>query len=104
MDRENHFLPKSKLLELINTISSERLEKEVTKNLQNYAEKFTSDVISRSILFSKHRGSNTVESEDILFTVEKEFDYNFGTRQISNVVNLPTDEHKERMAELSRHK
>lgn len=104
MDRENHFLPKSKLNTFMSTYGNERLSPEVSLNLQNLSEKFLSDVINRTILFTKHRGSDEITSDDILFTVEKEFDFSFGNRQIRNVKNLPTDEHKEKMAEISKNK
>lgn len=104
MDRENHFTPKSKILQLINQISTERLEKEVTKNIQNYAEKFVGDVVNRSSMIAKHKQSDIVTSDDILFTVEKEFDFSFGSRVIKSANNAPLEEHKEKLAEISKQK
>ncbi|KAM0675594.1 hypothetical protein GVAV_000961 [Gurleya vavrai] len=104
MERENHFVPKSKINNLLTQLSKEKITPEANANLQNLCEKFVSDVINRAMMFAKHRGSDEVTSDDILFTAEKEFDYSFGIRQIKQNKNVPLDEHKEKMAEISKGK
>lgn len=104
MDRENHFVPKSKILRLIDQISKERVEKDVSRNIQNYAEKVVNDVINRSAMIAKHKQSDIITSDDILFTVEKEFDFSFGNRVIRNTRNQPLEEHKEKVADISKQK
>ncbi|EJW02841.1 hypothetical protein EDEG_02782 [Edhazardia aedis USNM 41457] len=104
MDRENFFIPKQKMVDLFNRNNKEKIEKEVIQGMQMFSEKFVSDILNRTILFTKHRGSNIITSEDILFTVEKEFDYSFGGRFIKGSKSLPTDDHVEKMAEISRQK
>lgn len=104
MDREKHFLPKSKLFDFINTISKEKLEKDVAENIQNFAEKFLSDIINRSAVLARHKGNDTITKEDVTLLVEKELDYSFGNRIISGVKNPINDDHKEKLADISKNK
>jgi histone H3/H4 len=104
MNSEDHFLPKMKIMELVSQISQERMEKEVVSGIQAFSEKFLSDILNRTCLISRHRGNDMVLPEDILFTVEKEFDYSFGSREICDAGRVPTSEHIERIAEIHRQK
>lgn len=104
MDREHHFLPKSKLSSFTNTINNEKMTGDVSMSIQNLSEKFVSDIINRTVLFTKHRESEEITAEDIYFTAEKEFDYAFGLRQIRQTKNKPLEEHKEKLAEISKSK
>lgn len=104
MDREHHFMPKSKLSAFVSTLGNEKITSDVSTSMQNLAEKFVSDIINRTILFTKHRGSEEITSEDIFFTVEKEFDFAFGVHQIRQTKNKPAEEHKEKLAEISKSK
>ncbi|CAD25179.1 TRANSCRIPTION INITIATION FACTOR TFIID 20/15kDa SUBUNIT [Encephalitozoon cuniculi GB-M1] len=98
MSIEHHFLCPKKLLKLCN----KKIDKDVIRNLQLLTEKFLSDIIHRSALLCKHKGKSTVDNTDIRFVIEKDFDYSFGTREIQGTTSLPTAEHLERMAEISR--
>ncbi|ADM11143.1 putative transcription initiation factor TFIID subunit TAF12-like protein [Encephalitozoon intestinalis ATCC 50506] len=98
MNIEHHFLCPKKLLKLCN----KKIDKDVIRNLQLLTEKFLSDIIHRSALLCKHKGKNIVDNGDIRFIIEKDFDYSFGGREIQGSKSLPTSEHLERMAEISR--
>jgi hypothetical protein len=71
-------------------------------NLQLFSEKYISDLINRTYLISRHRGNDVILPEDILFTLEKEFDYSFGNREVQNIRKTPTNEHIDKLAEISR--
>lgn len=97
---ENHFLPSDKLQKA----SKRKIEPDVIKSVQNYAEKILTDIINRSSLLSKHNGKDLIDASDISVVIEKDFDYSLGLRAILEEQNLPTNEHTERIAEISRQK
>lgn len=98
MNIEHHFLCPKRLLRLCN----KKVDKDVVRNLQLLTEKFLSDIIHRAALLCKHKAKNIVDSSDIRFVIEKDFDYSFGGREIQGATSLPAGEHVERMAEISR--
>lgn len=98
MSIENHFLCPKKFLKVVN----KKMDKEVIKNMQLLTEKFLSDIINRSALLCKHKGKEAIDNSDICFVIEKDFDYSFGAREIQESGKLPSNEHVERMAEISR--
>ena len=105
MDAENHFLSPKKLqrfLKLCNKDAGTKIDHEVVKNLQQLIEKFLSDIIHRSALLSKHKGKNIIERSEIQLIIEKDFDYSFGAREILGSNSMPSNEHIEKMAEISR--
>lgn len=98
MNIDHHFLCPKKLVRMTN----KKMDKEVIKSTQLLTEKFLLDIISRSSILCKHKGKDVIDTEDLAFVVEKDFDYSFGIREILNMKNLPTNEHVERMGEISR--
>ncbi|KAH9411995.1 hypothetical protein HK407_02g04430 [Ordospora pajunii] len=105
MDAEHHFLcPKKlqKFLKLCNKNMVTKMDNEVVKNLQLLIEKFLSDIIHRSALLCKHKGKSIIEKSEIQLIIEKDFDYSFGAREIQGSSNVPSNEHTEKMAEISR--
>lgn len=100
MNTESHFLLPENLLRLTN----KKIDFDVIKNTQSFSEKVLTDIINRSALLSRHADSDVIDVNEIMFVVEKDFDYSFGLRNIMKESALPTNEHIERMAELSRQK
>ncbi|WUR03311.1 transcription initiation factor TFIID subunit 12 (TAF12) [Vairimorpha necatrix] len=98
MNIENHFIDAKKLLKLTN----KRMEKDVIKNVQLLSEKFILDIINRASMLCRHKGKSVLDTSEVSFVVEKDFDYSFGTREIMNMNPQPSNEHIEKMAELSR--
>lgn len=97
---DNHFLPSDK----IQKASGKKLDPEVIKSTQSYAEKILIDIINRSALLSKHNDSDVIDVSEISVVVEKDFDFSFGLRNILEEQNGPANEHIERIAEISRQK
>ncbi|TBU08905.1 putative subunit A of transcription initiation factor TFIID [Hamiltosporidium magnivora] len=105
MDNDSHFLPKQKILSLNSLIKvNNKIDQDVLNNLQQFSEKFVSDILNRTYLVTKHRQSDVITSNDIMFVVEKEFDYSFGQRTHFPYNSVPSTEHTDRIAEVSKHK
>ena len=100
MNSDSHFLPPENLVKVTN----KKIDFDVIKNTQSYSEKVITDIINRSALLVRHADSDTIDVAEISIIVEKDFDYSFGLRNILVEKNLPSNEHVERMAELSRQK
>ncbi|KAF7684338.1 Transcription initiation factor TFIID subunit 12 [Astathelohania contejeani] len=100
-DNEKHFMPKTKLKKLN---PSYRIDQDVLAILQQFSEKFIGDIINRTHLITKHRGADTMTADDIMFTIEKEFDYSFGNRSIITQKKPPTIEHVEKMIDINKQK
>lgn len=100
MNIENHFLPQEKLSKYTN----KKIDFEVVKNLQSFSEKVLTDILNRSALLARHADKDIIDAEEISIVIEKDFDYSFGHRSIFPDRQMPTNEHIERMAELSRQK
>jgi hypothetical protein len=98
MNIEHHFLCPKKFSKLSKT----KVDNDVIKSTQLLCEKFLLDIISRSSTLCKHKGKEIIDTDDISFVVEKDFDYSFGIREITNVKHLPSNEHIERLGEISR--
>lgn len=98
MNIENHFLEPKKLSKLVN----KKMDKEVIKNVQLLSEKFLLDIINRASMLCRHKGKSVIDTSEVSFVVEKDFDYSFGTREIINMNQMPSNEHIEKMAELTR--
>ncbi|EQB62278.1 transcription initiation factor tfiid subunit taf12-like protein [Vairimorpha apis BRL 01] len=98
MNIDHHFLEPKKLIKLTN----KKYDKEVIKNLQLLSEKFIMDIINRSSFLCKHKGKNILDVEEVAFVAEKDFDYCFGVREINYIKHTGTNEHIEKMAEISR--
>lgn len=97
---DGHFLPISNLLRVTN----KKMDNDVARGMQNYAEKIITDIINRSALLARHVDKDVIDAQEISIVVEKDFDYSFGLRNIFEEKNTPTSEHIERMAEISRQK
>jgi len=95
---ENHFLPPEKLQKA----TGKKIDQDVVKNIQGYAEKIISDIINRAGLLARHYDKDTIDASEISVIVEKDFDYSFGLRTILEEANIPANEHIERMADISR--
>jgi len=95
---DSHFLPADNLLKITN----KKMDNEVIRNTQSYAEKVITDIINRSALLSRHVDKDVIEPTEISIVVEKDFDFSFGLRNIFEETNQPTGEHIERMAEISK--
>lgn len=98
MNLDKHFLDGKKLSNLVN----KKMDKEVIKNLQLLSEKFILDIINRSSMLCRHKGKSVIDTAEVPFVVEKDFDYSFGVREITNTNQVSASEHIEKMAELSR--
>ncbi|KAI5149674.1 transcription initiation factor TFIID subunit 12 [Enteropsectra breve] len=96
----NHFVIPEKLAKL----AKRKIDHETMLNTQSFAEKIITDIVTRSALLAKHTQNNVIDIAEISLIVEKDFDYSFGTRVILPEKNLPTNDHIERMGELSRQK
>lgn len=97
---DNHFLPINNLLRVTN----KRMDNDVARNTQSYAEKIITDIVNRSALLARHADKDVIDASEISIVVEKDFDYSFGLRSIFEETGLPTNEHIERVAEISRQK
>jgi histone H3/H4 len=97
-DEDFHFLPAENLLKVTN----KKMENDVIKNTQLYAEKVITDIINRASLLTKHADKDVIDASEISIMVEKDFDYSFGLREIYKEANLPTSEHNDRSAEVNR--
>ncbi|KRH93645.1 putative Histone-fold protein [Pseudoloma neurophilia] len=95
--------PKEKLINLVKETTETPMDREVLLRLHQFSKKFITDILTRASNIAEHRNSNVITDKDIFFVVEKEFDFIFGESEISDVKNLPSNEHVEKMAELSRH-
>lgn len=95
---ENHFLPAEKLIKA----TGKKIEQDVIKNIQAYSEKIITDIINRSALLARHYDKDTIDASEISVIVEKDFDYSFGLRSILEEATTPSNEHIERMADISR--
>lgn len=95
---EGHFLPPDKLQKA----TGKKIDQDVVKNIQAYAEKIITDIINRSTLLARHCERDTIDASEISVVVEKDFDYSFGLRSILEEAGTPSNEHVERMAEISR--
>lgn len=100
MEEDQHFMPAENLLKVTN----KKLESDVIRNTQLYAEKVISDILVRASLLTRHVDKDTIDVSEISIVVEKDFDYSFGLRALYEESNLPTTEHVDRLAEISRHK
>ena len=97
---DNHFLPQENLQK----ISKTKIDPEVVKCIQSYAEKVITDIINRSSLLTRHAERDMIDATDISVIVEKDFDFSFGLRNLLEESTLPTNEHIEKIAEISRQK
>ena len=95
---ENHFFPQENLQKLSKT----KMDPEVVKSMQSYAEKVITDIINRAGLLAKHGNKDVIGSEEIRIIVERDFDFSYGMRTVMDEPNLPTNEHTEKTAEISR--
>lgn len=95
---DSHFLSPEKLQK----IAGRKIEYDVAKGIQSYAEKIITDIINRSTLLSRHYEKDIIDASEISVVVEKDFDYSFGLRNILEETNTPTNEHIEKIAEISR--
>jgi hypothetical protein len=93
-----HFLPQDNLQKLSKT----KIDPDVVKSMQGYAEKVITDLINRSSLLARHANKEIIDADELMIIVEKDFDYSFGNRSTMEEPNLPTDEHIEKTAEISR--
>ncbi len=100
MNYEGHFLPPEKLVKL----TKKKMDFEVVKNLQSFTEKIITDILNRASLLTRHKNSDIIEAKEISIIVEKDFDYTFGIRTIGNTSKPSSNDHVEKMAELSRQK
>ena len=80
------------------------MDPEVVKCMQNYAEKVITDIINRSSLLTRHTEKDVIDAAEISIIVEKDFDFSFGLRTLLEETVLPTNEHIEKVAEISRQK
>ncbi len=97
---ESHFISPDKLQKA----SEKKIEADVVKAIQNYAEKMLTDIINRSALLAAHNGSETIDVSEISIVVEKDFDFSCRLRTILEQENNPSNEHIEKIAEISRQK
>lgn len=97
---DNHFLPQENLQK----VSKTKLDPEVVKCIQSYAEKVITDIINRSSLLTRHADRDMIDATDISVIVEKDFDFSFGLRSLLEETTLPSNEHIEKVAEISRQK
>lgn len=95
---DSHFLPADNLLK----VTKKKMDNDVIKNTQSYAEKVITDIINRSALLARHVGKDIIEPTEISIVVEKDFDFSFGLRAIFEEANQPVPEHIERLADISR--
>ena len=100
MNSDTHFLPQEKLTKATN----KKMDYEVVKNMQGFSEKIITDIINRSALLARHADQDIIDVNEISIIIEKDFDYSFGSRTILPDRKTPSNEHIERMAELSRQK
>ncbi|EPR79032.1 Transcription initiation factor TFIID subunit A [Spraguea lophii 42_110] len=104
MEKESHFLPKQKLSEFISSSTSSKPDKALLSSLQTFSEKFIADIANRAVLLTRHRKSQVLEVEDVLFTLEKEFDIVLTERIVNRTKRIPDDKHIAKMSEISRNK
>lgn len=97
---DSHFLPADNLLK----VTKKKIDNDVIRNIQLYSEKVISDLINRSALLAKHVEKDIIDVSEISIIAEKDFDYSLGLRSIYEDTKLPSQEHLDRMAELSRQK
>lgn len=97
---DTHFLPADKLLKVTN----KKMDNDVIKNTQSYAEKVIADIINRAALLTRHVEKEFIDASEISVVVEKDFDYSFGLRSIFSEANTPAEEHIDRLADISRQK
>jgi len=95
-----HFLPQEKLVKLTN----KRIDTEAVRNIQTFTEKIITDIINRSALLARHNNNTVIGAKEISIIIEKDFDYSFGQRALLGEKNLPSSEHVDRLAELSKQK
>lgn len=100
MNQDEHFLPQEKLLKA----TGKKIDFEVVKNIQGFSEKIITDIIYRSALLAKHKDGDVIDASEIAMVIEKNFDYSFGMRSLYSDKPLPSNEHTEKMAELSKQK
>ena len=81
----NHFLSSEKLQK----ITGKKIEQDVVKSIQSYAEKIATDIINRSALLTRHYEKDVIDASEISVVVEKDFDYSFGLRTILEEANGP---------------
>ncbi|ELA41594.1 uncharacterized protein VICG_01342 [Vittaforma corneae ATCC 50505] len=98
MPMDNHFLSSEKLQK----ITGKKAEHDVVKGIQSYAEKIITDIINRSALLSRHYEKDVIDASEISVVAEKDFGCSFGLRSILQEANAPTNEHVEKIAEISR--
>ncbi|KAM0680250.1 hypothetical protein GINT2_001635 [Glugoides intestinalis] len=97
---ENHFLSSEKL----SKSTGKKVDPDVVKGMQAYAEKAITDVLNRAALLSRHAGKDIIDASDISIVIEKDFDFSFGMRSLFDESHMPSNEHVERIAEISRQK
>lgn len=97
---EKAVVPRKKLVENLQKISAEKIDSEVINLLQKFSEKMVTDIVNRACLISKHKGQEFLNAEDVLFIVEKDFDYSFGRKRVDRSVKLPTEDHNTKVSEI----
>lgn len=101
MAAENtHFLAP----ELLRKTTGKKMDMDVIRNMQGFSEKILSDILNRASLLTRHMGRDIMDVSEISTIVEKDFDYSFGMRTHIKERELPTPEHIEKIAEISREK
>ncbi|ORD94072.1 hypothetical protein ECANGB1_1165 [Enterospora canceri] len=95
-----HFIPSEKLSKM----SKKKLEQDVIKGVQSFADKMVQDIITRATLLAKHNDTDVIDSPEVCSVIEKNFDRTFGIKATIPERNNPSDKHIEKMAEISKQK
>ncbi|KAH9386775.1 uncharacterized protein NEMAJ01_1671 [Nematocida major] len=75
MDERAQLIPAAKLISHLALIDKEeKIDKKSIAILSQFTEKYISDILTRSALLAKHKGSQVVTGAEVKFILEKEFD------------------------------
>lgn len=99
-NKNNHFLPADKISRLF----KRKINPEQCKLMQQFIEKITSDIITRSALLAKHADSDVIDATEVCAVIDKNFDATFGIKTAIPETRQPIDSHTEKMAEISKQK